>query len=88
MAGNPKRGESGSVALLDVPAPPHSIEAEQAVLGGLLLDLNRSGQSLVLVTHNPELAARYARRTVAMVDGRIASDTGGLAGGDSSARVL
>ena len=38
MAGNPKRGESGSVALLDVPAPPHSIEAEQAVLGGLLLD--------------------------------------------------
>ncbi len=38
MAGMPKRGESGSVALLDVPAPPHSIEAEQAVLGGLLLD--------------------------------------------------
>src|SRR6202161_2664243 len=38
MAGMPKRGESGSVALLDVPAPPHSIEAEEAVLGGLLLD--------------------------------------------------
>jgi len=38
MAGVPKRGESGSVALLDVPVPPHSIEAEQAVLGGLLLD--------------------------------------------------
>jgi replicative DNA helicase len=38
MAGMPKRGESGSVALLDVPVPPHSIEAEQAVLGGLLLD--------------------------------------------------
>jgi replicative DNA helicase len=34
----PKRGDSGSLALLDVPAPPHSIEAEQAVLGGLLLD--------------------------------------------------
>ncbi|HEY8051208.1 MAG TPA: replicative DNA helicase [Steroidobacteraceae bacterium] len=32
----PKRG--GEVSLLDVPAPPHSIEAEQAVLGGLLLD--------------------------------------------------
>src|SRR5204862_6222668 len=27
-----------SVALLDAPAPPHSVEAEQAVLGGLLLD--------------------------------------------------
>jgi replicative DNA helicase len=36
MAGMPKRGDA--VALLDVPAPPHSIEAEQAVLGGLLLD--------------------------------------------------
>jgi replicative DNA helicase len=31
-------GPSGSVALLDAPTPPHSIEAEQAVLGGLLLD--------------------------------------------------
>jgi replicative DNA helicase len=32
------RGEPGSAALLDAPAPPHSVEAEQAVLGGLLLD--------------------------------------------------
>jgi replicative DNA helicase len=32
------RGETGSVALLDAPTPPHSVEAEQAVLGGLLLD--------------------------------------------------
>ena len=40
MAGTARtRGESGgAVALLDAPAPPHSIEAEQAVLGGLLLD--------------------------------------------------
>ena len=39
MAGTPKaRGDSSSVALLDAPAPPHSVEAEQAVLGGLLLD--------------------------------------------------
>ena len=43
-------------------------------IGELLLDLNRSGQSLVLVTHNPDLAARYASRTVWLVDGRIASD--------------
>ena len=33
-------------------------------IGALLLDLNASGQSLVLVTHNPDLAARYASRTV------------------------
>jgi putative ABC transport system ATP-binding protein len=44
-------------------------------IGDLLLDLHRSGQSLVLVTHNPDLAARYANRTVRLVDGRIASDS-------------
>ena len=43
-------------------------------IGRLLQDLNSSGQSLVLVTHNPDLAARYAGRTVQLVDGRIASD--------------
>ena len=38
----------------------------------LLLGLNQSGQTLVLVTHNPDLAARYAQRTVELVDGQIA----------------
>ncbi len=41
-------------------------------IGELLLNLNRSGQTLVLVTHNPDLAARYASRTVRIVDGRLA----------------
>ena len=41
-------------------------------IGRLLQDLNSSGQSLVLVTHNPDLAARYASRTVPIVDGRLA----------------
>jgi putative ABC transport system ATP-binding protein len=51
-------------------------------IGGLLLDLNRSGQSLVLVTHNTDLAARYASRVVRLVDGRTTSDAAspGLAG--------
>jgi putative ABC transport system ATP-binding protein len=54
-------------------------------IGALLLDLNASGQSLVLVTHNPDLAARYASRTVHMVDGRLgggpaAHTTGSVAG--------
>jgi putative ABC transport system ATP-binding protein len=43
-------------------------------IGELLLDLNSSGQTLILVTHNPDLAARYARRVIELVDGRIASD--------------
>jgi putative ABC transport system ATP-binding protein len=45
-------------------------------IGQLLLDLNAAGQTLVLVTHSPDLAARYAKRTVRLMDGRIASDTG------------
>jgi putative ABC transport system ATP-binding protein len=47
-------------------------------IGQLLLELNRSGQTLVMVTHNPELAARYAHRAVHLLDGRIAGRTGDL----------
>jgi len=43
-------------------------------IGELLLDLNSSGQTLILVTHNPDLAARYAHRVIEIVDGRVASD--------------
>jgi len=49
-------------------------------IGQLLLDLNRSGQTLVLVTHNPALAARYASRTIRFADGRI------VAGAEAGAR--
>jgi putative ABC transport system ATP-binding protein len=40
-------------------------------IGELLLELNRSGQTMVLVTHNPSLAAHYASRTVWIVDGKL-----------------
>ncbi len=42
----------------------------------LLLDLNSSGQTLILVTHNADLAAKYAQRVVSIEDGRVANDTG------------
>jgi putative ABC transport system ATP-binding protein len=42
-------------------------------IGALLLELNQEGQTLVLVTHNPDLAARYATRTVSLVDGHLAN---------------
>jgi len=42
-------------------------------IGELLLDLNRAGQTLILVTHDPALAARYARRVIRVVDGQIAT---------------
>jgi putative ABC transport system ATP-binding protein len=44
-------------------------------IGRLLLELNHAGQSMIIVTHNPDLARRYASRTVQIVDGRIAQDT-------------
>jgi putative ABC transport system ATP-binding protein len=48
-------------------------------IGELLRDLNRSGQTMVLVTHNPELAAHYASRTVWIVDGKLSGQTAGTA---------
>jgi putative ABC transport system ATP-binding protein len=44
-------------------------------IGRLLLDLNAAGQTLIVVTHSPELAHRYARRVIHIADGQIASDT-------------
>jgi len=42
-------------------------------IGRLLQELNQGGQTLVLVTHDPALAERYAARTVHIVDGQIAA---------------
>jgi putative ABC transport system ATP-binding protein len=44
-------------------------------IGGLLAGLNASGQTLLLVTHNPGLASAYATRTIELTDGRVSSDT-------------
>jgi putative ABC transport system ATP-binding protein len=41
----------------------------------LLEDLGRNGHTMILVTHNPKLAARYARRVISLRDGRIADET-------------
>ena len=57
-------------------------------IGALLRELNRAGQTMIMVTHNPELAARYARRTIEIVDGRIdsaASDGGTVPAGSGRA---
>jgi putative ABC transport system ATP-binding protein len=43
-------------------------------IGELLAGLNAGGQTLVLVTHNPALAACYATRTIELTDGQITRD--------------
>ena len=62
-------------ALLLADEPTGALDtANGEAIGDLLLDLNSSGQTLILVTHNPDLAARYAGRVIEIVDGRVASD--------------
>jgi putative ABC transport system ATP-binding protein len=70
-----------AVLLADEPTGAVDTTTGQEI-GQLLLDLNAGGQTLVLVTHSPDLAARYAKRTVRLVDGEVASDS---AVGDSAA---
>jgi putative ABC transport system ATP-binding protein len=43
-------------------------------IGALLLELNSSGQTLIMVTHNADLADRYTHRVIELADGRVASD--------------
>jgi putative ABC transport system ATP-binding protein len=68
-----------AVLLADEPTGAVDTAAGQEI-GRLLLDLNAAGQTLVLVTHNPDLAAKYASRTVRLADGQVISDTAERAG--------
>jgi putative ABC transport system ATP-binding protein len=63
-----------AVLLADEPTGAVDTAAGQEI-GELLLELNAAGQTLVVVTHSPELAARYSRRVVRLLDGHVASDT-------------
>jgi len=59
-----------AILLADEPTGNLDTENSDAVLG-LLRDLNtRLGQTILMITHNPEAAA-YAHRTVKMRDGRV-----------------
>jgi putative ABC transport system ATP-binding protein len=70
---------SPAVLLADEPTGALDTATGQEI-GGLLAGLNASGQTLVLVTHNPGLATAYAGRVIELADGRICSDTGSNTG--------
>jgi putative ABC transport system ATP-binding protein len=75
-------------ALLLADEPTGAVDtATGEEIGQLLLDLNASGQTLVLVTHSPELAHRYARRIIRLVDGRVAGDGAGPEVGGAAAEA-
>jgi putative ABC transport system ATP-binding protein len=62
-------------ALLLADEPTGAVDAATGEeIGRLLSELNRDGQTLVLVTHSSELAAKYVRRTVQLLDGHIVGD--------------
>jgi putative ABC transport system ATP-binding protein len=82
LSGGERQRVAIARALINSPAVLLADEPTGAVdtttgeeIGRLLMDLNASGQTLVMVTHNPELTARYASRVVWLADGRITSDT-------------
>ena len=39
-----------------------------------LADIHKSGNTIIMVTHNPDLTA-YASRVITMLDGKINTDT-------------
>jgi putative ABC transport system ATP-binding protein len=61
--------------LADEPTGNLDTEASAVVLD-IFRDLNADGLTILLVTHNPELAAR-TRRVIRLRDGRIVEDTRG-----------
>jgi len=68
---------SPAVLLADEPTGALDTATGQEI-GALLRELNEGGQTLVLVTHDPDLAERYAARTVRIVDGRLADAHAGV----------
>ena len=67
-----------AVVWADEPTGNLDTEVTQVIVE-LLVRLNRDGQTIVLVTHNPQVAER-ARRTLSMRDGRVVTTTAERAG--------
>ena len=61
-----------SLILADEPTGNLDTKTSEEIMG-LLVEVNREGKTVVLVTHEPDIAA-YARRVLHFKDGRLVSD--------------
>ena len=82
LSGGERQRVAIARALINQPAVLLADEPTGAVdtatgqeIGQLLRELNAGGQTLVLVTHSPELAGRYSRRVIQLVDGTVVGDS-------------
>lgn len=66
-----------ALLLADEPTGALDTRSGEQVLD-LFRDLKGAGQTIVLVTHDPHLAGRYADRVVTLVDGAIAGNAAAL----------
>ncbi|MDO5705128.1 MAG: MacB family efflux pump subunit [Paracoccus sp. (in: a-proteobacteria)] len=64
----------GEVILADEPTGALDSKSSAEMIR-LLEDLNRDGHTIIMVTHDPKVAA-HARRTIEISDGRIIADSG------------
>jgi putative ABC transport system ATP-binding protein len=68
------RAISKKPQLLLADEPTGNLDSRQGEhISQLLVDLNAEGQTIIMVTHNPEIAAR-ARQIITMRDGQIVAD--------------
>ncbi len=65
--------KSPEIMLADEPTGNLDTRSSEEIMQ-ILVDLNTEGMSILIVTHDPEIA-QHAHRTVSMRDGRIVSDT-------------
>jgi len=65
----------GAPAIILADEPTGNVDSRQgADILGLLSDLNADGATILVITHNPEIA-QAVPRTVSLLDGRVESDS-------------